>query len=99
MEKVVFDNFFRHFYGSKDFLNQFVENGGKSCQKQLFPPFGPPKRLESWKKLVLTTFSTFSTKFVEEVFGTIKVAEKVGKTNFFHDSSRFGGPNRGKSCF
>ena len=25
--------------------------------------------------------------------------EKVGLANFFHDSSRFGGPNRGKSCF
>ena len=25
--------------------------------------------------------------------------EKVGLANVFHDSSRFGGPNRGKSCF
>ena len=33
---------------------------GKSCQNQLFPQFGPPKRLESWKKLARTTFSTIS---------------------------------------
>ena len=31
-------------------------------------------------------------KFVEKV-------QKGVKTNFFHDSSRFGGRNRGKSCF
>ena len=27
------------------------------------------------------------------------MVEKVVKNNFFHDSSRFGGPNRGKVVF
>ena len=36
---------------------------GKSCPGQLFPRFGPQKRVESWKKLARTTFSTFSTNF------------------------------------
>ena len=33
----------------------------------------------------------------EEAFGIIRMVEKVVLANFFHDSSRFGGPNRGKS--
>ena len=97
VEKVVFDNFFHHFYDSKDFLNNSWKKW-KNCQKQLFPRYGPPKRLESWKKLVLTIFPLFP-RIVEEVFGIIKTVEKVVKNNFFHDSSRFGGRNRGKSWF
>ena len=40
-------------------------------------------------------------KMVEKVVSEIrgKMVEKVVKNNFFHDSSRSGGPNRGKSCF
>ena len=33
---------------------------GKSCQNQLFPRLKPFWRPKSWKKLVLTTFSTIS---------------------------------------
>ena len=100
LEKVVFDNFFHHLYDSKDFLRNSWKKW-KSCQKQLFPRFGPPKQLEPWKKLVLTTFSTFP-RIVEEVFFT-KMVEKVVFDNFFHhfyDSKDFlrNSWKSGKSC-
>ena len=56
----------------------------ESWQNQLFQRFGPPKRLESWKKLVLTTFPLFP-RISEEVFGIIKMVEKVVLANIFHD--------------
>ena len=100
VEKVVFDNFFHHFNDSKDFLGNSWKKW-KSCQKQLLPRFGPPKRLESWKKLARPTFSTFP-RIPEEVLFT-KMVEKVVFDNFFHhfyDSEDFlrNSWKSGKSC-
>ena len=80
MEQVGLDNFFHHFYDSKDFLRNSWKKW-KSCQNQFFPRFGPPKRLESWKKLARTTFST---NFWGSFFFFTKMVEKVSLDNFFH---------------
>ena len=55
VEKVGLDNFSTIFMIPRT-SSEFFGKSGKSCHNQLFPQFGPPKRLESWKKLVLTTF-------------------------------------------
>ena len=91
MEKVGEDNFFHHFYDSKDFLrnswkkskklawltfsticaaktagvvknktsSEICGKSGKRWPGQLFPRFGPPKRLGSWKMLARQTFHHF----------------------------------------
>ena len=65
-------------------------NSEKSCQNQLFPRFGPPKRLESWKKLARTTFSTISMipKTSSELRGN------SGKSCQNQRFPRFGPPKR-----
>ena len=94
VEKVGLDNFFQHFYGSKDFLRNSWKKW-KSWPGQLFPLFFlSPKRLESWKKLARTTFSiifmipkTSSASKPSEatVPRTMKMMETIGPTNSFHD--------------
>ena len=51
------------------------------------------------EKVGFDNFFHFFHELVEEVFGIIKMVEKVVKNNFFHDSSRFGGSSCGKSWF
>ena len=63
--------------------SEIRRKSGKSCPGQRFPRFGPPKRLESWKKLARTTFSTFP-RISEEVLFFTKMVEKVGLDNLFH---------------
>ena len=84
VEKVVKNNFF-HDLGLQNGLSR-----GKNCQKQLFPRFGPPKRLESWKKLFLTTFST--NFMILKTSSTIR--GKSGKGCQKQLFPRFGPPKR-----
>ena len=97
VEKVVQANLFHHFR-EKKLPQKFVEKVEKVVKTNFFPRLKPFWRPKSWKKLVLTTFST--------IFMIPKTSPKIRgkscqvvKTNFFYDSSRFGGPNRGKCWF
>ena len=69
VEKVGFDNFFHHFRGKKT-SSEICGKSGKSCQNQFFPRLKPFWRPKSWKKLVLTTFSTIS--MIPKTFSKIR---------------------------
>ena len=93
VEKIVFEDFFHWFH---ELLRKSWnhKNGGKSCHKQLFPPFSWEKNFlrnswKKWKKLSKPTFSmtqaVLEAQIVEKVvFSIIKMVEKVAKNNFFH---------------
>ena len=94
MEKVVQANFFHHFREKN-----FLINSWKRWRQLSQPTFSTTQAVldaqivenigfDNFVHLFLR-FERLPQKFVEK-------AEKVVLANFFHDSSRFGGPNRGK---
>ena len=101
VEKVGFDNFFHHFYDSKDLL----KNSLRKWKKLSKPTFSTTQAVLEAQIVEKVVFDNFfhhfydSKDFLNNSWKKVEKVEKVVKTNFFHDSSRFGGPNLGKSCF
>ena len=84
VEKVVFDNFFHHFYDSKDFLRNSWKKW-KKLLKTTFSTIGPPKRLEVVEKVGFDNFFHHFYDSKDFLNNSWKKVEKVVKNNFFHD--------------
>ena len=96
VEKVGFDNFFHHFYDSKD----FHKNSWKKWKKLSKTTFSTTQAVLEAEIVEKVGFDNFFHHFYgsKDILNTIRgKVEIVVKTNIFHDSGRFGGPNRGKS--